>query len=67
MKISEEELVTKSVPSIYHMPISEVITGVKAEIEADDISVFTEEGRNTSMVTRVVLTAKVQEQDTMKT
>lgn len=49
------------------MPISEVITGVNAEIKADDISVFTEEGRKTSVVTRVVLAAKVQEQVTMKT
>lgn len=29
------------------MPVSEVVAGVKAEIKADKVSVFTEEGRNT--------------------
>lgn len=48
VRISEKELVIKSVLSIYHLPVSELGTGVMAKIKAEkNLSVFTEEGRNT--------------------
>lgn len=48
MRISEKELVIKSVLSIYHLPVSELGTGVMAKIKAEkNLSVLTEEGRNT--------------------